>query len=471
MASWGRNIGVTVGLASLLVGPGCKQLLGLHERGELVEAGTEGTEMPDAESPDVGADRDHPNPAVGQCGSQNHPSQACADCVDRNCCAEATACHDDPSCSLESDCLFQCGDDGACRARCIQFYNRSEPLLAESACREKSCSTECRLSCGGFGYNAVPGCDTCIQSKCCQVAFACAKNFDCLALDRCRTNCLPGSISCPPQCDTTYPKGTNDYGAWLDCLQNDNACGPKCQSGRNWQCLGTSIVWPKPKGAAKFTFSVTIVDLLSENPYAGALVKACNKFDALCASPIDQQMTDGEGLVSLTVPAGSSGFNGYLDITGGDKGGGANGAPSPIFPALSYPVPPIISPGWRGRLQFVSAADLPVLGALTKAEIDPTRGHFAANALDCNLTAAGGVSFSADTADDKTRSFYFVNGLPSISGTATDPQSAIGGFVNLPGGRLVLITAMTVEGGKKVGSLTFHIRPGSFTTTSFPPTP
>jgi len=222
-----------------------------------------------------------------------------------------------------------------------------------------------------------------------------------------------------------YPKGTSDYGAWLDCLQNDNACGPACQSGRNWQCLGGSVVWPKPKAAGKFTFSVTVVDLLSEKPFAGSVVKACDKADALCASPIDRSMTDGEGLVSITVPAGASGFNGYLDITGGDNGS-VSGGTNPIFPALYYPVPPIISPGWRGRMQFVSSADLPILGGLTRADIDPTRGHFAANALDCNLIAAGDVSFSADSADDKTRSFYFDrNGLPSISATATDPQSGM----------------------------------------------
>jgi hypothetical protein len=181
-------------------------------------------------------------------------------------------------------------------------------------------------------------------------------------------------------------------------------------------------------------------------------------------------LTDAEGLVSLTVPGGSAGFNGYLDITGGDNGAVAGGT-SPIFPALWYPVPPIISPGRRQRIQFVSAGDLPTLGALTRAEIDPTRGHFAANALDCNLIAAGGVSFSADVADEKTRSFYFVNGVPNISAIATDQQTAIGGFVNLPGNQLALITATATQEAKKIGSLVFHIRPGSFTTTSFPPVP
>jgi hypothetical protein len=219
------------------------------------------------------------------------------------------------------------------------------------------------------------------------------------------------------------------------------------------------------------TFSVAIADLLSERPYAGSLVKACNKLDAQCALPIDQSTTDSDGLVSLTVPAGSDGFSGYLDITGGDNGS-VDGGTSPIFPALWYPVPPIVSPGLRQRIQFVSAADLPTLGALTRAEIDPTRGHFAANALDCNLIAAGGVSFTADVADDKTRSFYFVGGVPNISATSTDPQTAIGGFVNLPGNQLALITATaTQDGNKKIGSLVFHIRPGSFTTTSLPPVP
>jgi hypothetical protein len=256
-----------------------------------------------------------------------------------------------------------------------------------------------------------------------------------------------------------------------------NTCANSCAPGKGWQCLDTPIPWPKPTNLGNFTFAVTIVDLLSEYPFDGATVKACKQLDLQCTDPLDQSVTDKDGLVSLTVPAGSVGFNGYLEITGGDNHTDTNTPPKPrpIFPALYYPVPPIVAPGWRGRLQFVSESDLPILAVFTTVQIDPMRGHFAANAVDCNFSGTGGVSLSADTVeahpeDMKTKTFYFIQGQPTIGATETDGLTPIGGFVNLlPNSTLV--TATTTVGGtkKKVASVTYNIRAGWFTTSSFPP--
>jgi hypothetical protein len=390
--------------------------------------------------------------------------------MDKSCCAEATACRSDPACSLEADCLSQCGDDGACRARCAQFYNRGDALIHLNTCRETSCSAECELSCGGFGY-AVQGCEACVQSNCCGAAKACAKNVDCQRLDLCRTNCLAGSTTCPPACDDQFAAGKSDFEPWNNCVQN--TCATACQAGKAWQCLDDRIPWPHPRSLSAFTFSITIVDLVTENPYAGASVRACQGIDFSCDKPLDQSVTDSTGLVSLTVPAGSVGFTGYLEITGGDNGTGM-GPDSAIFPALYYPVPPIIAPGWRGRLQFVSTGDLPVLAAFTTVAIDPTRGHFAANAVDCNFTNAGGVSLTADTqeanpGDMEIQRFYFVNGVPNIHATETDPLTSIAGFVNLPANSTLITATSTAAGGKQLGTYTYNIRAGWFTTSSFPP--
>jgi hypothetical protein len=452
----GRDVGVAVAAFILVALSGCQQILGLHERSGAAPG-------------DGGSDAGVVfKPVAGVCGSLRHPSAACAACMDTKCCDEAMACRNDPACDPAFDCTTNCGDDATCRARCNTFFTRADTFVNVSVCRESNCEAECGLSCGGFGYNA-PGCESCVKQTCCPSAGACAKNGDCIKLDLCRSNCLAGSLTCPTECEQTYAGGVGDLVPWFDCVQN--TCAEACAPGRNWQCLDTRTPWLKPKSAGSITFSITIVDILGEQPFVGATAKACDKRDLLCATPFDTKSTDARGFVELTVPAGTGGFDGYVDLTGGNNGGGTT--ESEIFPAIWYPVPNIVSSGWRGRIQFVSRASFTGLALLTSATIDKDRGHFAAAAQDCNFSAAGSVTFDADTKDDLTTVFYFVMGSPKTNATQTDPQSGIGGYINLPANGLTLVTAYVPVGDmiKTIGALTFIIRPGTFTTTSIPPIP
>src|SRR5262245_51037489 len=119
MASLQRNVGVAVGFTWVLATLACKQILGLEERRELIDAGTSNPMTGDS-----GPDAKPPEPVQSKCGSVMHPSQTCPDCMGQNCCDEAAECHGDSSCDVAFECLFKCGDDGACRARCSQFYSR-----------------------------------------------------------------------------------------------------------------------------------------------------------------------------------------------------------------------------------------------------------------------------------------------------------------------------------------------------------
>jgi hypothetical protein len=173
----------------------------------------------------------------------------------------------------------------------------------------------------------------------------------------------------------------------------------------------------------------------------------------------------------LTVPAGLSGFDGYLDINGGKVP--STGAAA--FPALWYPVPFVVADGWRGKSEIPSADEFVILTAAAGLTLDPTRGHFALNAVDCAFTPAAGVSFSIDIADSKTVASYFVGGVPVTGAVSTD-QSGVGEFLNLPTNppaRLAVVKARSgTAGGKSMGSLSFIIRPGTLTTgSSYPPVP
>jgi hypothetical protein len=441
--------------STLVVGSGCVQVLGLHERSEAADGGV-GPSGTGADSVFVGA---------AQCGQLASTSASCASCMDQDCCAESKACAADPACVEASGCLAGCSD-ADCRARCSVFYSLPDTLIALRSCRVRRCSSPCDATCGEAA-SANAACQACLQTSCCDPATACASNVSCAGLQLCRSNCFVAS-SCPADCESKFPEGTTDFGKLLSC---DDSCASACQPGLAWQCLDGPILWPKPKNVGNINFSVTFVDFSSERPFVGVTVKACSKLDFSCATPLATSSSDGTGLVALTVPAGLAGFDGYLDVSGGK----IDGSGSAAYPALWYPVPFVVADGWRGRTQLLSADEFPALAEVTGTALDPTRGHFGANALDCAFGPASGVSFSADAADAKTQSYYLVGGVPVGSATSTD-QSGLGGFINLPTNgpaRLVVVRAVSsAAGGKTMGMLTFVVRPGTLTAMStFPPLP
>jgi hypothetical protein len=450
-ASHGSRLPWTqVAWLTLLATAGCVQILGLHDRTES-----------DSVVPEGGA------PVAGECGALQHSSASCASCMDHSCCAQARACGSDPACQEASACLAACIDDG-CRAQCAVFYSLPDTLVALRSCRAQQCAAPCGSSCGEFA-SAVPGCQACLDSSCCSEGTACASDTSCAELNLCVSNCF-GPASCPANCQSTFPLGTTDFGTFLGCT---NECATACQPGQSWACLDSPIRWPKPSGVGTITFSVTFVDFSAEAPYVGATVKACDKLDYACATPLAQSTTDTTGLVGVTVPAGLAGFDGYLDVSGGNDGDA--GSDAPAFPALWYPVPFIVADGWRGKTEIPSTNELYALTQATGVTLDPTRGHFGLNAVDCAFTSAAGVSYSVDIADSKTVGYYFIGGVPVTTATATD-QSGVGAFLNLPTtppARLAVVKATSgVAAGKTMGSLSFVIRPGTFTTgSSYPPIP
>ncbi len=436
----------------LLATAGCAQILGLHDRPEAGDAG-------------AGSD-DSVLLTAGECGQLIHPSVSCASCMDESCCAQAIACAEDTACREASDCLAAC-TDASCRATCAAFYTLPDTLIALRACRVRECAGACGSSCGEFAY-ASTSCEACQQASCCSQATACAADAECAALNLCVSNCF-GSSSCPTACQSEDPLGTTDFATWSSCA-NDAACAAQCQPGQSWACLDAPIIWPKPSSVGSISFSVTFVDFSLEQPFVGATVKACDKLDLPCASPLASSTTDGTGLVKLTVATGPVGFDGYLDVRGGV---GATGAPP--FPSLWYPVPFIVADGWRGRTELLAADEFAGLAAATGVTPDPTRGNFALNAVDCAFTPAPGVSFSVDIADTQTVGYYLLGGVPTTTATDTD-GSGVGAFLNLPaasGARFAVVKASAgAAGGKAMGSLSFIIRPGTLTTgSSYPPIP
>jgi hypothetical protein len=464
--------------AALLVTSGCEQILSLHDRSEAVDASTPNTadETPGAQAEAGPADgssssattpdaADAGGPTAGHCGSLLHPSAACASCMDQSCCAQAQACANDPACREASACLAMCADD-ACRAQCALFYTLPDALIALRSCRVSDCAAACGSSCGEFA-SAIPGCQACEEATCCSTSAGCAADAACSGLNLCVSNCF-GAASCPNECQSRYAGGVTAYTASLSC---SNQCAAQCAPGQTWSCLDAPIAWPKPNAVGNVAFSVTFVSFTTEEPFVGAKVKACSKLDFACTSPIDTAVTDATGRVTVHVPTGLSGFDGYLDVTGGSVGDGGPGA----FPTIWYPIPYVIADGWRGRTLLLSTDEFMGLTMATATTLDPTRGHVAMNAADCAFTPASGVRFSADSSDQATVRYYLVGGVPVTTATETD-SSGIAAFVNLPTMSPARLTVVSATAGaansKSMGSFTFIVRAGTLTTSGlFPPLP
>jgi hypothetical protein len=272
-----------------------------------------------------------------------------------------------------------------------------------------------------------------------------------------------GMETCAQQCANAFPDGVTAFGEWTSCVQN--TCAPACRGGNSWECLHTLVYWPWPTSLGDIEISFGLVDFGAEQPFVGTTVKSCNEGDYGCTDPIDTQVTDALGRVTLIAKAGNIGFTGFLEVDGGNLGGTG----SPIYPALWYVNPPYVTGGWKGNLQFLASDSLPQLAGYMGVTLDPSLGHLAVDVLDCDYKPAPGVSLTIESGGGNAYTgFYYRGQLPDTAATQTDSLTAIGGFVNLSPGQLVL-TATRVEDATPIGTITVQIRSGTMTASTFPP--
>ena len=230
-------------------------------------------------------------------------------------------------------------------------------------------------------------------------------------------------------------------------------------AGADWSCVG-SVTLPTPVGTS-CSLSMTLSDFATNAGVSGIAVKACAKSDATCANPIASGTTDANGAVTLTdVPLGVSGFDGYLDASGGG-----------ILPTLVYRSIPA-SKGLAGaHFPVLTSAEASGVATLLGTSIDATRGHVAGSAVDCSGNWPAGVMLGASTADASTRGFYLVGGAPSATATATDAnESNGGGYLNLPVGTAT-VTAKVQATGVVSSSVDVQVRAGTMTLVYLFPTP
>lgn len=186
---------------------------------------------------------------------------------------------------------------------------------------------------------------------------------------------------------------------------------------------------------------ISMFELLSGTPVAGATVKLCNRADTECPVGFGQVTTDAEGTAVLEFP---DSFTGYVDIEKADA----------IEPTLVFPNLPFVEGESIGPLPM-----LPVGGGAflaTQLNVTPVagRGTLLGGVQNCQGQPAPGteVSYQGDMAG--ARAFYNYNGLPSPTATLVD-ESGNAGVINAVPGFLGMEASLN---GRVVGEVSILIR-------------
>jgi hypothetical protein len=203
-------------------------------------------------------------------------------------------------------------------------------------------------------------------------------------------------------------------------------------------------------------YSVTIgriADVVSLDMVPGATVRLCRKLDVSCETPLSSQSVDPSVGVTFAIDAN---FTGYVDVS------------VPGYQAtLYYFNPPVDRDLTVPFITVASTVDYTnLLGALGTSP-SATRGTVVVISTDCKGNPAAGVSYSTPDGDAQSKVFYYVNGLPSVSATATD-LAGYGGITNLPAGS-VTFNARLVSTGARFAPISLVVRSGALSFSQVVP--
>lgn len=199
---------------------------------------------------------------------------------------------------------------------------------------------------------------------------------------------------------------------------------------------------PALPGTEMVSYSLPVRSLFGA-PLENLVARVCLPADPTCATPIS--IVNGltpTGLLVLHVPAG---FYGFLEVI-------ADGH----LPVVFYMRRPVVQDTVDDLpLSPIPSAGVPQIAALFNVDVVPELGLIAALAVDCRWNSIAGATFSNNLGG---RTYYFADGLPNATASATDAEG-LGGFFNVPI-RPVEISAQLAADGRVIGTRTIVPRPG-----------
>jgi hypothetical protein len=396
------------------------------------------------------------------CGLQASAGE-CRSCVATHCCHEAQACAEDRACAAEESCALRCGSDYACRSRCWFDHQAGPPedRAAFEACIGKSCNDACGMECGvAIGFTAPEHAQACVDclGRSCGATETCTTDYGCQLVAHCVASCFT------PDCRTECFQGDGGSLFIAQAIQVGLQCLQQCDLGDLWSCVG-QVSYPLASPGPE-DISLTITDSQTNNPLEGISVRACPaNTDRSCANPSGMGMTDGSGLVTLTLPTIRSagyGFTGYFDITIPTA---PSGAQEYLF-FLSYP---LSVPHAKLGLSLYSPGELANLLASAAYVPQPMRGNLLVVATDCLTLPAPNVSFVASGTDAKTQEVYQQGTLLNAQATSTDRSGAVM-FLNAPAAPITVYAKPASLGGTFSSKVNVFVAPGALSVVQAIPT-
>jgi hypothetical protein len=215
--------------------------------------------------------------------------------------------------------------------------------------------------------------------------------------------------------------------------------------GESWDCLERGAEpLPVPTVAQandRVVYSVQFVDLSTGRIYPDAQVRACGVADINCEAPVTNTLrVDAQGWVDLPL---FRNFAGFLEVTS-----------SEALPYLFYLTEPLVASTVEYPIVTVSLTSVGALVELLGVDPEPGTGFIALRAFDCDGDTAPGATVSGT---DEGVPWYFVDGLPTSTATATGPDG-LGGFVNTPPG-LAVVDLKAPNGVSIRGAQSVVVRP------------
>lgn len=233
--------------------------------------------------------------------------------------------------------------------------------------------------------------------------------------------------------------------------------GGAAGSSTAFDCLG-SVKLPTTT-EKQGDLAAQVLDALSSQPVgAGFTMKACAKSDATCASPEATATTDAQGKLSITLPLGQNGYDGFGDLSG----------PGYLTTLIHLSRPIIPDSSTVSYFLVATEATYGLFAQGAGVQADPAKGQLVAWTYGCDGKVTAGVSLELDGGATGTVA-YLQGAAVSTSAKETDAKGIAYVFNAEPG--TLGLTARRAATGEVFGKTTVQVRAKTATALYFHPTP